>query len=223
MLKRIMRRFLPDPVCVLLSKLKAETRVNFLHSRGVSKARALDFHTDLKLNLGCGRKPKPGWINIDLNAEADFTLDLRKSLPFPDNSCSIIYSEHLLEHLEYPREAELLVAESFRVLKPGGAFSVGVPDTELAIAAYLEGLASSYFGLIAKHGFHPEWCSTRMEHLNCHFRYSEHKFAYDLETLKKLLKQSGFTHIAPRDFDPDLDSEDREGLTLYLGARKDVR
>jgi predicted SAM-dependent methyltransferase len=222
MFKKITRKSLPAPVWALFSKLKAEIRISFLHSRGVRKARKLDLRTYLKLNLGCGRKPKLGWINIDLNAGADLTLDLRKPLPFPDNSCSTVYSEHLLEHLEYPHEAELLITESFRVLKPGGVFTAGVPDTELAIRAYLEGNVSSYFGLIAQHGFHPEWCTTRMEHLNCNFRHSEHRFAYDFETLKKLLKQSGFSHIKPRDFAPDLDSADRRGLSLYVDACKDL-
>ena len=33
--------------------------------------------------------------------------------------------------------------------------------------------------------WHPAWCTTRLEHINFHFRQGgEHKFAYDFETLK---------------------------------------
>lgn len=220
MTRNLLRKLLPTPVYVLLSELKSEIRINLSHRRGVSKFRAMDLRTDLKLNLGCGDQLKSGWINVDLTSNADFTMDLRKPLPFGDGSCSVVYSEHFLEHLGYPDEARLLVAEVFRVLQPGGVFRVGVPDTELAIRAYREGSASTYFQMIALRGFHPDWCTTRMEHLNCHFRYSQHRFAYDFETIEKVLEQSGFIEIGRRPFDPEFDGSDRSGLTLYVDALK---
>jgi predicted SAM-dependent methyltransferase len=125
-----------------------------------------------------------------------------------------------LEHIEYPFDAERFIAEVFRVLRKGGVIDIGVPDTEQAIAAYAEGKSARYFQLIEQHGFHPPWCETRMEHLNCHFRHSDHLFAYDFETLAALLRRGGFVEIERRPFDTESDSHDREGLTLYVRARK---
>ena len=39
----------------------------------------------------------------------------------------LIYSEHVLEHFEYPRDARHILQECFRIL-PQGLLSVGVPD-----------------------------------------------------------------------------------------------
>lgn len=196
-----------------------ELQINLLHIIGTIKARKFKRETNLKLHLGCGGKLKEGWINIDLNRKADMTLDLRKDLPFPNNSCSIIYLEHFLEHLEYPNQAKSFLEGAFRVLKSKGILSVGVPDTEWPLTAYFE-KDSDYFKY-AKKLWHPKWCSTRMEHINFHFRQGkEHNFAYDFETLRYILEKSGFVQVKRRDFDPSLDSRDRELGTLYVDAIK---
>jgi predicted SAM-dependent methyltransferase len=174
----------------------------------------------LKLHIGCGRKIKVGWINIDFSAQADISLYMRESLPFQDNSCSVIYPEHFLEHLEYPRKVIPFLMECFRVLKPKGIFSVGVPDTEWPIKEYL-GLGNKNYFEIAEKCLHPEWCKTEMEHINYHFREDyEHLFAYDFKTLAKSLESVGFQKIQRRDFDPELDSEDRKLGTLYVNCSK---
>ena len=62
---------------------------------------------------------------------------------------------------------------------------------------------------------------TRMEHINYHFRQGgEHRFAYDFETLKYVLEKAGFIQVRRRDFDPLLDSRDRELGTLYVEGFK---
>jgi predicted SAM-dependent methyltransferase len=176
---------------------------------------------DLKLNIACGPNVKPGWVNVDLLPAADLHLDLREPLPFPDNSVSIIYSEHFFEHLEFPDEAERFLAESLRVLARGGVFSVGVPDTEWPLRAYVTG-DDSYFRLARDEmKWHPAWCDTRLHQINFHFRQGqEHKYAYDYETLESVLKKAGFVSVTRREFDPSLDSESRKIGTLYAEGRK---
>ncbi|WP_182025733.1 class I SAM-dependent methyltransferase [Vibrio rotiferianus] len=174
----------------------------------------------LKLNIGCGKKPKVGWVNIDLKPSADLMLDAREPLPFSDNSCRIIYSEHFLEHLEYPQQAYSFLKECYRVLEPGGELSVAVPDTEWPIAEYLGTRNDGYFN-IAKKEWHPDWCVTRMEHINQHFReYYDHKFAYDYETLEHVLYKAGFSVVHKREYDPQLDCPVRRTGTLYARASK---
>ena len=173
----------------------------------------------LKLNLGCGPNPKPGWVNIDLwHPAADLTLDLREPWPFPDQSVTYIYSEHVLEHFEFHREIPHVLGESVRVLCPGGIFDVGVPDSEWPIRSY--GNPQDEYWYLAS-GWHPAWCDTQLDHINYHFRQDgEHKYAWDHETLARSLRQSGFTAILRREFDNQLDTESRRTGTLDLRATK---
>jgi len=79
---------------------------------------------------------KPGWVNIDLFVkEADLQLDVRERWPFRDNSASLIYSEHFLEHLTY-WEMEKVLSEAWRVLMSGGVFSLAIPNFLLFIQSY---------------------------------------------------------------------------------------
>jgi len=200
-------------------KLRDEMRIMNTHRKSLRKARRLSAG-GLRLNCGCGPNVKEGWINIDGFAPtADLQLDLRRPLPFPPGAAAIIYSEHFFEHLEYPLETGAFLTESLRVLQPGGLFRVGVPDTEWPIIAYATGDAR-YFRL-ANERWHPRWCDTRMHNINYHFRQgTEHKYAYDYETLAKVLIQAGFSSVTRSEFDPAFDSESRRVGTLYVEARK---
>lgn len=214
-LRKIVNK-LPKGFKVLLRGTMFQMR----HYRGVIYAKKYYTCADLKLHLGCGNKLKEGWINIDINKGVDLTLDLRKELPFVENSCAIIYNEHFLEHLDYPTQVTFFLKECFRILKPSGIFSVGVPDSEWPIRAYIEGDKAEYFEL-AKELWHPQWCTTRMEHINYHFRQErEHLFAYDFETLKHILEICGFKEVNRRNFNTNLDSEHRRLGTLYVDAIK---
>jgi len=51
-------------------------------------------------------------------------VNVAHRLPFPDEAFDVIVLSHILEHLREPRN---LVAEAFRMLRPGGLLVVGVP------------------------------------------------------------------------------------------------
>lgn len=206
----------------LLKMIFDKISLDIKHYLGVINSRRYRHQTNLKINLGCGAAIKKDWVNIDQCAGADLTLDLRKKVPFEDNSCSVIYSEHFLEHLEYPLKAQSFLTECYRVLKPGGMISLGVPDTEWPLQAYCGSGDASYFES-AKELWHPKWCATRREHINFHVRQNEngqHKFAYDFETLEYILKKCHFGDVKRRNFDSNLDCKDRELGTLYVDAIK---
>jgi predicted SAM-dependent methyltransferase len=188
------------------------------HRRGVHNARKYAKSKALKLNVGCGDNLKTGWVNIDLSANADLQLDMREPIPLPNGSAEIIYSEHFLEHLNYPDDTQRFLNESFRVLEPGGTFSVGVPDSGCALFAYAnahdrrQGVPNPWT---------PDWCETWMEHINFLFRQGfEHRFAYDFETMERALKEAGFVEIRQREFASDIDDPIREAGTLYVNAMK---
>ena len=201
--------------------LYTEFQMQRTHFAAVKQARKYPKEAGLKLNLGAGGDPRPGWVNVDLAARAaDLRLDLRECLPFDDQTVSTIYSEHFLEHLEYPTDVLSLLRESLRVLAPGGLFSVGVPETQAALVNYVERDDELFERLMAT-GLYPEWCDTWMHQINHHFRQgNEHKYAYDYETLEKILHGVGFVSIKRREFDASLDSEHRKLGTLYVDAHK---
>ena len=82
----------------------------------------------IKLNVGCGVDYKVGYIGIDrknFDGKVDVICDLDKnSLPYESNSVDEVYCAHVLEHLDRP---ELLIAEFYRVLKPGALLHIIVP------------------------------------------------------------------------------------------------
>ncbi len=102
----------------------------------------------VKLDFGCGTRPKEGFEGVDLLApNAEHKVDLFK-FPFPweDNSVDEIYCSHFVEHLP-AREVErrdltepvhekflnqdFLFAffdECWRILKPGATMMVIVPS-----------------------------------------------------------------------------------------------
>ena len=55
----------------------------------------------LKLNLGCGDRYAPGWVNVDFGTPhvVDEVVDLRGALPWSELDVMHVYMGHVLEHL----------------------------------------------------------------------------------------------------------------------------
>ena len=70
----------------------------------------------LKLNIASGADVIPGWVSVDASHHAQVRLDLRRRLPFPDNSVALLYSEHFLDHLQDPDVAGRFLRDCRRVL-----------------------------------------------------------------------------------------------------------
>jgi predicted SAM-dependent methyltransferase len=193
-----------------------------LRLRGRARLRR---RTDLRLHLGCRNVHKPGWVDIDSYSippcTPDLTLDLRQALPFPDASCAEVYSEHFFEHITYPEGAAACLKESFRVLRPGGVPSMGVPDPISILAAYLADRHTPYFDYFLNHPNVRCHLCTPMEAVNWLFRQGgEHQFIYDYPSLEKMLLLAGFQDVARREWDPARDSECRRFENIYVDARK---
>lgn len=93
------------------------------------------------LNLGCGWRFHPNWVNLDLEPRSSTVRlwDLRKDLPFPDSSFDVVYHSHVLEHFSRTDGLQFL-NHCFRVLRPGGIIRVAVPDLEMIARRYLNAL-----------------------------------------------------------------------------------
>ena len=75
----------------------------------------------MHINFGCGGNFLPGWVNHDVD------VDIRKRLPYDDNSVDAVFAEHVVEHVT-PHEAWRFFEECFRILRPAGVVRIAVPS-----------------------------------------------------------------------------------------------
>jgi predicted SAM-dependent methyltransferase len=194
-----------------------------------------------RLNLGCGPNAPAGWLNVDgswnawlsnhrhlrkaletarlisANQGAQWKVrpivhDLRKHLPFRENSFSAIYASHVLEHL-YLADAQRLLSECKRILKSGGVLRLVVPDLHSMVLDYLKKKNGDHITLFEK--------ASAADHLNERLRFRSpaspqgnflfkfyaiskdfhsHKWMYDSASLARYLELAGFEKISEKDF-----------------------
>ncbi len=95
-----------------------------------------------RLNLGCGDKILPGYVNVDVapsrgGQAPDVICDLHRLTPFESNSVDEILSVHVVEHF-WRWEVLDVLREWVRVLKPGGVMILECPNLISACEAFLE-------------------------------------------------------------------------------------
>lgn len=97
----------------------------------------------IKLQLGCGKTFKEGWINSNYTTKLKnlkyydemrkqghniVELDVTKTWDmFEDNTVDYIFSEHMIEHLK-ETDGLFCLKESYRVLKSGGIIRTIAPS-----------------------------------------------------------------------------------------------
>jgi len=85
----------------------------------------------MRLNLGCGGKKYPDWINVDKfpTCSPDQVVDLEQfPWPWPDNSVDEVRMFHVLEHLGAQTEIYLrIIQELYRVCRDNAVIHIIVP------------------------------------------------------------------------------------------------
>jgi predicted SAM-dependent methyltransferase len=179
--------------------------------------------TGIKVNLGCGPHLDPGWVGIDYRARNALRCDVKGRLPFRDESCRFLFSEHVFEHLDL-RELHRVLCECHRVLEPGGVLRIVTPDLKLFVSAYNRGDES--FGKVA-FGTQAPVAHT----LNRIFELVTHRFIHDFSSLEAELHAVGFSDVRESSFrnssfpelNIDLDDPSRTATSLYVDAIKGKR
>ncbi|MEM4270774.1 MAG: methyltransferase domain-containing protein [Candidatus Pacearchaeota archaeon] len=87
-----------------------------------------------KLNFGCGKDYRVGWINLDINknVKADIYADAEKKLDLDDNSFDLIILRHVIEHI-HPEKFNFLLKELHRISKPNGRIKIWSPHFSCGI------------------------------------------------------------------------------------------
>jgi SAM-dependent methyltransferase len=204
----------------------------------------------LRLHLGCGPCTPAGWVNVDyalgarlariaplrplLRALALFHVDwsrsivvhdLRRPLPWADDSASAIYSSHTLEHLSRDDGARFL-RECSRVLAPGGVIRIVVPDLRAVLRDYEKGSFPAVDLLEHLGVFSQMPGDGRLRRLLApHVRFP-HRCMYDAPSLLEAMRGAGLdARLQPpqisRIADVDaLEAEERTRDSLIVEAQK---
>lgn len=154
-----------------------------------------------------------------------YWADVRKGIPLPDNSVDVVYTSHMIEHLDN-REVDLFLKEVRRLLIKGGVLRIVVPDFRKLVQSYLKNQDADKF-MVAS-GMAVSNPSSLFGRLKlCFFGLRHHLWMYDSRSLSKLLETHDFDRVLvmrPGQTsikDPgSLDLSERFGQSLYIEAIK---
>ena len=183
-----------------MASLRFRLRQKYWAWRAPSQIRAhLARTTTPMLQIGTGPNPLPGWLNTTLYPFTPGTvfLDATKPFPMPDSSQDYIFSEHVIEHLEFD-DAALMLHECQRVLKSTGRIRLATPDLAQILAIYTNpdgALQQAYIRWIMDN-FRPQVGDYNpAQVINQSFHGWRHRFIYDEATFRGALERAGFVNI----------------------------
>lgn len=142
----------------------------------------------MKLDVGGGKNPKPGFKVLDLMAEGEVDYACPSwATPIKDDEVTELNARHFFEHLS-PDEARKTLKEWYRIMAPGAKATVTTPNL-LYHAKQLS--------MPGRSEFLPD--RTNFEHaINSLYGWRDfgefmgHQWGYTPETLIKLFKSAGF-------------------------------
>jgi predicted SAM-dependent methyltransferase len=137
-------------------------------------------------------------------------LNVAKRFPFADESVEAVFSSHLIEHLPDP-VARHMMAESLRVLAPGGVCRVVAPSLGWALGLYDEQ--------------HPEAMLKAIFEQDQVNPNDRHQWMYTGPSLVRLMEETGFVDVRECAFRegrlPDLERIDnRPENSIYVEGVK---
>lgn len=150
----------------------------------------------VRLNLGCGDMPLPGYVNVDVAVERagkqpDVCADVRDLSVFPSNHADEVMAIHVIEHF-YRWEVVAILKEWVRVLKPGGKLVLECPNLLSACEALLKDPEQAAGP--GPEGSRSMWCfygdPSWQDPLMCH------KWLYTPQSLAQVMHEAGLRQLA---------------------------
>jgi ubiquinone/menaquinone biosynthesis C-methylase UbiE len=215
----------------------------------------------LRVNIGCGATPTPGWTNFDNSltvrlarvpgavsaltrlgmvepsqrhfAEVVKTSGIRWAnavhrIPLDDGSVRVLYSSHMVEHLDVV-EVGTFLQEARRVLVPGGVLRLAVPDLGALADQYrTSGDADAFVRATMLTQPKPRGILPRAKSILVGNRH--HHWMYDGASLVRMVASAGFDSV--RALPPgvtgipdpgELDLFERSEESVYVEGRKPER
>ncbi|MFA6135327.1 MAG: methyltransferase domain-containing protein [Phycisphaerae bacterium] len=156
-------------------------------------------HEARRLHIGCGDHLLSGWLNSTYYPQSHQVLHLDATRPFPfaDATFEHVYSEHMIEHITFDQGLGML-AECYRVLKPGGRIRISTPDLSFLVDLYRADKPRSHREYLkwATDCFNPAApFSEDTFVINTFVRNWGHVFIYDEKVLRHSVERAGFTGI----------------------------
>lgn len=158
---------------------------------------------EIFVNVGCGLQSGKEYTNVDTLPfpSIHHITDIRSLPMFVNNSVSIVYASHVVEHI--PRhELKTVIMEWHRILKEGGIFRMSVPNFDNLLQIYKASENQIESVIMQVMGQNPP--------------YNNHYSIWNFNYAEKILKECGFKEV--RFWDPKTadhhDFEDRSSRIL---------
>jgi len=176
--------------------------LNVLYHQEITDPRTireyLEVHSMRKLQLGAGGNYVDGWLNSDIEPNAnEVYLDATSDYPFRSGSFHYVFAEHLIEHLPWEGGLKML-KESHRVLAPGGKIRIVTPNLAKLFDLLNDGTNVEARKFIEANRRLFGWPDTPVMPayvFNKTMREWGHQFIYNPATLRKTFELAGFTEI----------------------------
>ena len=130
--------------------------------------------------------------------------NLRKGLPFADDSVDFIYFGQAIEHLNPLVEVPPFLKECYRVLRPGGLVRLSTPDLDIILASYLSGDMMEFAIEQPQPYRDAKSKALRLAYLmfgslgpdSTNEHYEGHHLTYNKDSMREVLEAAGFVNVA---------------------------
>jgi predicted SAM-dependent methyltransferase len=143
---------------------------------------------NIKLHIG-GKESHQDWkiLDVEKRPEVDIVSDASCLDEIADESVSVIYASHVVEHFHYELDSKLIktLSEWYRVLQPGGKLLISVPDLKTLCWLFL----NPSFTVHERHHI------MRIIFGGQTNQYDVHYAGFDYEILGFYLQESGFSEV----------------------------
>jgi len=188
--EHVAARFSPDRIAAEWARVLAASGDTAGDTAAAAGGQAV-----VRLNLGCGDKILPGYVNVDVAASRagkspDVQCDLHDLTPFESDSADEALAVHVVEHF-WRWEVVDVLREWARVLKPGGLMILECPNLHAACEEFLrnpvDGAGPGPEGQRTMWVFYgdPAWCDPLM----CH------RWNYTPQSLGQVMAEAGLVNI----------------------------